>query len=282
MPLHMTRRTFLASSAGFAAMHPFSLHASANQAHLRLMETTDLHVHVFPYDYYSDKPRDTVGLSRVASIVKELRDEATNSLLLDNGDFLQGNPMGDYIAYERGMKEGDSHPIITAMNTVGFDAATIGNHEFNYGLDFLMKSMAGADFPAVLANVALETGASPLQDKTLFKPYTIMDRTLTDGAGATHPIKIGFIGFVPPQIMNWDSRHLVGNVIARDIVETAKAYVPQMKEEGADIIIALSHSGIGPADAADGMENASVPLAAIDGIDAILTGHHHAEFPGKR
>ncbi len=282
MPINLTRRTFLASTATFAALHPFSVHAAANQAHLRLMETTDLHVHVFPYDYYADKPRDTVGLSRISSIVKEIRAEATNSLLLDNGDFLQGNPMGDYIAYERGMKEGDSHPIITAMNTVGFDASTLGNHEFNYGLDFLDKSLAGADFPVVSANVVKDMGGSPTADTTLYKPYTILDRMLTDGAGETHAIKVGIIGFVPPQIMNWDRRHLEGNVQARDILETAKAYVPEMKEKGADIIIALSHSGIGEANASDGMENASVPLAAIDGIDAILCGHHHAEFPGKR
>ncbi|MEM9552428.1 MAG: bifunctional 2',3'-cyclic-nucleotide 2'-phosphodiesterase/3'-nucleotidase [Pseudomonadota bacterium] len=281
MSLTLTRRGFLAGTAGFIALHPFSAKAAANQAHLRIMETTDLHVHVFPYDYYADKPRDTVGLARTASIIKEIRGEATNAMLIDNGDFLQGNPMGDYIAYERGMKDGDMHPIITAMNTVGFDAATIGNHEFNYGIDFLMKSMAGARFPAVLANVALDAGANPRDDKTLFQPYTILDRELTDGAGQTHPIKIGIIGFTPPQIMNWDRRHLEGNVQARDIVETARAWVPQMKEEGADIIIALSHSGIGPADHADGMENASVPLAAVDGIDAVLTGHHHRVFPSS-
>jgi 2',3'-cyclic-nucleotide 2'-phosphodiesterase/3'-nucleotidase len=82
--------------------------------------------------------------------------------------------------------------------------------------------------------------------------------------------------------MNWDRRHLEGNVQARDIIETAKAYIPQMKEQGADIIVALSHSGIGSADASDGMENASVPLAGLDGIDAILTGHSHLVFPSPK
>ncbi|SPJ29366.1 bifunctional 2',3'-cyclic-nucleotide 2'-phosphodiesterase/3'-nucleotidase [Falsiruegeria mediterranea] len=277
----LSRRQFLGTTAGFIALHPFSARAASNQAHLRIMETTDLHVHVFPYDYYADKPRDTVGLARTASIIKEIRDEATNSVLIDNGDFLQGNPMGDYIAYERGMKEGDMHPVITAMNTVGFDASTLGNHEFNYGLDFLMKSLAGADFPVVSANVALEQGSDATKDKTLIKPYVILDREVTDGAGTAHPIKIGLIGFVPPQIMNWDRRHLEGNVQARDIVDTAQAFVPEMNEQGCDLIIALSHSGIGEADHSDGMENASVPLAAIDGIDAVLTGHHHRVFPSS-
>ncbi|MEL6516714.1 MAG: bifunctional 2',3'-cyclic-nucleotide 2'-phosphodiesterase/3'-nucleotidase [Pseudomonadota bacterium] len=278
----MSRRMFLATSTASAALtvlHPFSAHASAGQAHLRVMETTDLHVHVYPYDYYSDREVDTVGLARTAAHVADIRAEATNSLLVDNGDFLQGNPMGDYIAYERGMKEGDMHPVITAMNTLGFDASTLGNHEFNYGLDFLMKSLDGADFPVVSANVAKTLGGSPTEDDTLVPPYVILDRMLTDGAGEAHPIRIGLIGFVPPQIMNWDRRHLEGNVSARDILETAQAYIPQMREEGAEIILALSHSGIGSADATDGMENASVPLAAIDGIDGLMTGHSHLVFP---
>jgi len=281
MPILLNRRSFIAGTAGLIALHPFSARAAANQAHLRLMETTDLHVHVYPYDYYADAPRDTVGLSRTASIIEQIRSEATNSMLIDNGDFLQGNPMGDYIAYERGMKDGDMHPVIAAMNTLGYAASTLGNHEFNYGLPFLEKSLAGADFPVVCANVVTEEGGTPTQDKTLIKPYIIVEQTLTDGAGERLPIKIGIIGFVPPQIMLWDRRHLEGNVTTRDIVATARAYVPQMKEEGADIIIALSHSGIGEANYTDMMENASVPLAEVEGIDAVMTGHSHLVFPSS-
>ena len=280
MAFIIDRRTFLAGSASFIALHPFSANAQANQAHLRIMETTDLHVHVFPYDYYGDRPVDTVGLSRTAALIQAVRDESTNSLLLDNGDFLQGNPMGDYIAYERGMSEGDMHPIISAMNVLGYQGSTLGNHEFNYGLDFLMNTVSGANFPVISANVVREMGAGPREDVTLVPPYAIFDHQVTDGAGETHDIRIGLIGFVPPQIMNWDRQHLEGNVQARDIVETARAYVPQMREEGADLIIALSHSGIGEADHVDGQENASIPLAAVEGIDAILTGHHHRVFPG--
>ncbi|MBY6115216.1 bifunctional 2',3'-cyclic-nucleotide 2'-phosphodiesterase/3'-nucleotidase [Mameliella alba] len=278
----LSRRQFLAGTTAGAALitlHPYSANAASNQAHLRIMETTDIHVHVHPYDYYSDRPVDTVGLSRTASIINGIRAEAKNSLLVDNGDFLQGNPMGDYIAYERGMNDGDSHPIITAFNTLGYDVATLGNHEFNYGLSFLEKSLAGADFPVVLANLAKKKGASAREDETLVKPYTILDREIEMGDGTKHPIKIGVIGFTPPQVMNWDRKHLEGNVEARDIVETAKAYIPEMQEQGTDLIIALSHSGIGSADHSDGMENASVPLAALDGIDALVTGHSHLVFP---
>ena len=281
----ISRRKFLATTtagASLIALHPFSAFAASNQAHLRIMETTDLHVHVYPYDYYADKPRDTLGLARTAAHIADIRAEATNTMLVDNGDFLQGNPMGDYIAYERGMKEGDMHPVILAMNTLGYDAGTLGNHEFNYGLDFLMKTLAGANFPVVSANIAKTMGASPTDDETLIPPYVILDRMVTDGAGVEHAIKVGLIGFVPPQIMNWDRQHLEGSVDTRDIVATAKAYVPEMKEAGADIIIALSHSGIGSADHTDGMENASVPLAQVDGIDALMTGHSHLVFPSSK
>ncbi len=282
----ISRRTLLAGSASAAAialLHPFSVRAAANQAHLRIMETTDLHVHVHPYDYYRDRPTDTVGLARTASIIRAIRDEATNSILVDNGDFLQGNPMGDYIAYERGMKEGDLHPIIQAMNTLDFACSTLGNHEFNYGLDFMHKTLAGTNFPVVCANVANgQLAATPRQDDLMVKPYVLLDRKIKDGAGAEHPIKIGLIGFVPPQIMNWDRRHLEGNANTRDIVVAAKAWVPEMREAGADIIIALSHSGIDANDYTEGMENASLHVAAVDGIDAVLTGHHHLVFPGKK
>ncbi|WP_312361966.1 bifunctional 2',3'-cyclic-nucleotide 2'-phosphodiesterase/3'-nucleotidase [Ensifer sp.] len=285
-PFHLSRRSLLSGVAATSALimlHPFSVRAAANQAHLRIMETTDLHVHVFPYDYYGDKPNDTLGLARTASIVDAIRAEATNSILVDNGDFLQGNPMGDYIAYQRGMKDGDIHPVIAAMNVLGYDCGTLGNHEFNYGLDFMFKVLAGANFPLVCANLTKGAlAADARQDQLFLKPYVILDRKVKDGAGTEHAIRVGLIGFVPPQIMSWDAKHLHGKANARDIVKAAQAWVPQMREEGADIVIALSHSGIGQQDYAENLENASVPLAAIEGIDAIVTGHSHLDFPGPK
>src|SRR5690606_20537476 len=120
-----------------------------------------------------------------------------------------------------------------------------------------------------------QLAADPTRDDLFLKPYVILDRKLKDGAGAEHPIRIGLIGFVPPQIMIWDSRQLTGKAMTRDIVRSAAAWVPQMKEEGADIVIALSHSGMGTPAPGDNLENASILLAGIDGIDAIVTGHSH-------
>ncbi|MEP6565261.1 MAG: bifunctional 2',3'-cyclic-nucleotide 2'-phosphodiesterase/3'-nucleotidase, partial [Mesorhizobium sp.] len=282
----VSRRDFLAGATAAGALimlHPFSARAQANQAHLRIMETTDIHVNVLPYDYYADKPNDTMGLSRTASLIAAVRKEATNAMLIDNGDLLQGNPMGDYIAYEKGMKEGDLHPIMKGMNLLGYECSTLGNHEFNYGLSFLDKVLAGANFPFVCANLirGTELAANPRDDKLYLKPYVILDKKIKDGSGAEQPIRIGIIGFVPPQVMVWDLKNLEGNVKTRDIVEAAKAWVPEMKEAGADIVIALSHSGI-DVKQGDMMENASFFVAGVEGIDAVFTGHQHLVFPGKK
>jgi 2',3'-cyclic-nucleotide 2'-phosphodiesterase / 3'-nucleotidase len=279
----ISRRAFLAGTATVGAMavlHPYAVLAAAGQAHLRIMETTDLHVAVFPYDYYADAPNDTLGLARTAAIIDAIRAEAGNSVLIDNGDVIQGNPMGDYIALEKGLKD-EPHPIIAAMNVLGYEAGTLGNHEFNYGLDFLDAALKGANFPIVSANLVKgELAADPLSDTTYIAPYQIVEKELTDGSGAKHTIKLGFIGFLPPQIMTWDATHLTGKVNTRDIVETAKAYVPKMKAEGADLVIALSHSGIAP-ELGIG-ENASLQLAAVEGIDVVVTGHQHLVFPNSK
>jgi 2',3'-cyclic-nucleotide 2'-phosphodiesterase/3'-nucleotidase len=283
----ISRRAFLAGAAGagtLIAMHPFSAMANNAQAHLRLMETTDIHVAIHPYDYYADRPNDTMGLARTAKLIEDIRAEATNSMLVDNGDLIQGNPMGDYVAYERGFKEGDLHPMIAAMNTLGYDVATVGNHEFNYGLPFLEKALAGSSFPFVCANVVMGTvlGEDPTKDKTLLPPFKILEKEVMDGAGEKHTVKVGFMGFLPPQIMVWDFQHLNGKVMTRDIVKTAEAYVPLMKEQGADLIVALSHSGISGEPQTDMMGNASLYLAGVEGIDVVFTGHHHNVFPSSQ
>ncbi len=281
-PFPLTRRSFVASGTalgGLVMLHPFSARAQADQAHLRIISTTDLHCHVQPYDYYADKPSDTVGLARTATIIEGIRAEATNTLLVDNGDYLQGNPMGDYIAYEKGMKPGDIHPVIAGMNTLAYEAGTLGNHEFNYGVEFLDLVNAGAAFPIVCANFAKSLGPTPREDDLHLKPYVILARTITDGDGQPHAINVGLIGFVPPQIMLWDRGHLEGRFQTRDILEAARAWIPEMREAGADVVVALSHSGIDPNADATMAENASLQLAGIEGIDAVVTGHQHRVWP---
>jgi 2',3'-cyclic-nucleotide 2'-phosphodiesterase/3'-nucleotidase len=253
---------------------PFGALAADTTVKLRLMETTDIHVHVMNYDYYRDQEDHSFGLSKTASLIKAARAEVANSLLIDNGDLIQGNPMGDYIAREKGLKDGDVHPVYKAMNLLGYEVGNIGNHEFNYGLDYLATALKGAKFPYVNSNVMSADG-----QRNMYTPYLILERKLKDDSGKEHPIKIGVIGFVPPQIMQWDRRHLEGKVTAKDIIETAKRFVPEMKSKGADLVIAVPHSGMGLPEAAGNDENATLLLSKVPGIDAILFGHAHLLFP---
>ena len=242
---------------------------------LRVVETTDLHANFMDYDYYKDKPSLKIGLARTATLVKEARAEVINSVLVDNGDLIQGSPMGDYMA-DKGIKAGEVHPAYKAMNQLNYDAGNLGNHEFNYGLEFLVESINDAGFPYISANVFdAKTG------EHYFTPYIIKTHTFKDTAGVEHEVKIGYIGFVPPQIMTWDKKNLEGKVTAADIKETAEKLVPQMKKEGADVIVAIPHSGISMTPYKQSEENSTYYLSEVEGIDAIAFGHSHAVFPGK-
>ncbi len=276
----MFKKFFSIMIVGFFLFAGLFVPASADAAkersvQLRILETTDLHVHLANYDYYQTKEDNNVGLVKTATLIKQARNEVKNSLLFDNGDSLQGNPLGDYVAKVKGLKEGEVHPVIRAFNHLGYDAITIGNHEFNYGLDFLRQALKGAKMPVVNANVVDAGKGTPY-----FEPYTIFNKKVEDGQGRTQVIKVGVIGLVPPQIMEWDKGNLEGKVKVNSIVETAKKYIPEMKKKGADVIVALAHMGITADPYQPGMENAAYYLTQIEGINAILTGHSHNVFPG--
>lgn len=245
---------------------------------LRLLETTDVHANLVAHDYYADLAARPYGLTRTATLIAEARREARNCLLFDNGDFLQGTPLSDLLPHSSGRWAGP-HPVMLAMNALRYDAAALGNHEFNFGLTRLLQAVSEAEFPVTCANAITCEGATPADDDTLLPPYVMLDRCFTDDAGARHDLRIGIIGLLPPQVMVWDHAALSGEVTSRDIVDTARARVPQVRAAGADIVVILAHSGIDPGPARPGMENALRPLARVDGIDAILAGHTHETFP---
>ena len=246
---------------------------AATLVKLRLLETSDLHMFVYGYDYYQGRQENAVGLARVATLVSQARAEAVNTLLFDNGDIIQGNPLGDYMALSGHLTDQDGHPMIRAMNLLGYDAATVGNHEFNYGLDFLHRTLRGARFPFVCANIETPGGG------TLLPPTAVLHRTVTDEAGASHALRIGVIGLVTPQITVWDKARLDGHAATIDIVDAAHRHVPALRAT-CDLVVALCHSGISAQPRIGGEENASLHLAAVPGIDVILAGHAHRVFPG--
>ncbi|WP_298773131.1 bifunctional 2',3'-cyclic-nucleotide 2'-phosphodiesterase/3'-nucleotidase [uncultured Shewanella sp.] len=256
------------------------------QVSLRILETSDLHSNIMDFNYYLGADDPTIGLARTASLIEQARNENENHVLVDNGDLLQGSPMGDYIA-NKGLNDGDIHPAYKAMNTLDYDVGNIGNHEFNYGLDFLKNAIKGADFPYINANVYCDSYAcwdNVQKGDNLFTPYLIKETPVLDNKGNKQTINIGYIGFVPPQIMQWDAQNLQGKVRVDDIVKTAEKFIPLMKKEGADIIIAIPHSGIGSVynTQENNIENATFALTYVEGIDAIAFGHSHAIFPDKQ
>lgn len=252
-----------------------SVAAQAATVDLRILETTDLHSNMMDFDYYKDTPTEKFGLVRTATLIHAARQQVKNSVLVDNGDIIQGSPLGDYMA-AKGLKAGEIHPVYKALNTLDYSVGNLGNHEFNYGLPYLKKALAGARFPYVNANVIDDKTGKPL-----FTPYLIKSNRVVDRDGKAQTVKIGYIGFVPPQIMVWDKANLQGKVRVDDITETARRYMPEMRAQGADIIVAIPHSGLSSEPYHAMAENSVYYLSQVEGINAIMFGHAHAVFPGS-
>jgi len=260
---------------------PQHANADGETVRLRVMVTTDVHAHILPFDYFTRRADQSCGLARIATLVRQARVEAgdENCILLDNGDFLQGTALSDLTA-QPGQGWRGHHPVLRAMNLMGYDAGTLGNHEFNFGLEWLQKTLRQATFPLTCANAVTKRGARPDTDETLLPPYMILTRDLHDDADTPQRLRIGVIGLTPPQITKWDHAYLSGHLQARDMLETARAWVPLIRAAGADIVIALAHSGIEDGPERPMMENAARALARIPGIDVVCAGHSHRIFPG--
>ncbi|PEL44728.1 bifunctional 2',3'-cyclic-nucleotide 2'-phosphodiesterase/3'-nucleotidase [Bacillus wiedmannii] len=268
---------------------PTTAHADENTGEstvkLRILETSDIHVNLMNYDYYQTKTDNKVGLVQTATLVNKAREEVKNSVLFDDGDALQGTPLGDYVANKikdpkNPVDPSYTHPLYRVMNLMKYDVISLGNHEFNYGLEYLKKVIKKTDFPVINSNVYIDDhdGNDENDEHYFDRPYHILEKEVVDEAGQKQIVKIGVMGFVPPQIMNWDKANLEGKVKAKDIVQTAKKLVPEMKAQGADIIVALAHSGVDKSGYNEGMENASFYLATeVPGVDAVLMGHSHTE-----
>jgi 2',3'-cyclic-nucleotide 2'-phosphodiesterase / 3'-nucleotidase len=272
--------------------------ANGARAELAILETTDLHTNILSFDYYKLAEDKSIGFERVATLIAQARKQYANTLLFDNGDTIQGTALSDYQAQVKPLACSEMLAMYKVMSEMGYDAAGVGNHEFNYGLSFLSQvtgnrfnvdlkpgerpipatACTGPAFPIVLANVL-----SVKDRKPIFKPYVILNRTLkatgADGKAIDAPLKVGVIAFTPPKILDWDKRWLDGVVYTDGIKELAEKYVPEMRAQGADLIVAISHGGLDAAPYTPSMENANWHLAAVPGIDAMLIGHSHQAFP---
>ncbi len=259
---------------------------------ISLLETTDIHQNVMSYNYYSLTADTTIGMERGAALIKSARAENPNTVLLDDGDNIQGTLLGDYQAVAAPVSCSQTLALHKVMNALQYDGGGLGNHEFNYGLPFLSQvtntdfgvpgvskgSNCGAPrYPLVLSNVNGVASGKPI-----FNPYALLDKTFTaikpDGSSIAVKIKVGILGFVPPQILQWDEANLKDKVVVNGVVESAKAYIPEMRSKGAQLVVALSHGGLDAAPYSPTMENGSYYLTNT-GVDALMIGHSHLIFP---
>ncbi|WP_035850345.1 bifunctional metallophosphatase/5'-nucleotidase [Kitasatospora azatica] len=270
--------------AAAAEVEPQNRQNHPHKAKFTVMGTTDLHGHAVNWDYftdavYADKQKNAVGLAKISTLANQVRDEVgwDRTLLIDAGDIIQGTQLSYYFARVEPIAsdadEVPEHPMATAMNNMGYDAAALGNHEFNYGIPTVRAFEEQLDFPLLGAN-ALHAK----NEKPAFPPYVI--KTLHLGGG--RPLKVGILGLTNPGIAIWDKANVQGRMTFSGIVEMAKVYVPKMKAAGADIVVVSAHSGIDePSSYGDQLpypEDASGEMAAdVPGIDAVLVGHTHKE-----
>ncbi|MGW0568521.1 bifunctional metallophosphatase/5'-nucleotidase [Streptomyces tauricus] len=251
---------------------------------LTVMGTTDLHGHVFNWDYfkdaeYKDAAGNAQGLARISTLVNAVRKEKGrgNTLLLDAGDTIQGTPLTYYYAKVDPItaKGGPVHPMAQAMNAIGYDAVALGNHEFNYGIETLRKFEQQCRFPLL--------GANALDAKTLkpaFPPY-FMKKFHVKGAP---PVKVAVLGLTNPGIAIWDKAYVQGKLVFPGLEEQAAKWVPKLRSMGADVVVVSAHSGSsGTSSYGDQLpyvENSAALVAQqVPGIDAILVGHAHVEIP---
>ena len=273
---------FLGSGTAHAAQEKGPKQGGAASYRLTVMGTTDTHGNVLNWDYfkdaeYDDSKHNDVGLAKIATLVSAVRAErgADRTLMLDAGDTIQGTPLSYYYARIDPITSGSKHPMAIAMNQIGYDAAALGNHEFNYGIDTLRTFESQCDFPLLSANtVDWATGAPA------FKPFLIRSFKVP---GVAKPLKVGILGLVTPGVAIWDKANVDGQLRFPGIVEQAKVFVPKLKQAGCDLVIVSCHSGAdGTSSYGDALpypENASTQLAEqVPGIDAVLVGHAHVEI----
>jgi 2',3'-cyclic-nucleotide 2'-phosphodiesterase/3'-nucleotidase len=256
---------------------------------LTVLGTSDTHGNVLDWDYYRDavfndgtatRPTNVVGLATIATMVSDIRHEVgrSHTLVLDAGDTIQGTPLATFYAKQEPITEtGEVHPMARAMNLIDYDAVTLGNHEFNYGIPLLQQWTASLDFPALAANAIDEKTGQPA-----FTPYTIKTYR---APGEGRPIKVGVLGLTNPGIAIWDRGNVEGKMSFPGMVETAKKWVPVMKKAGADVVIVSAHggdSGLSSYGPELPNENPAAQIAQqVPGIDAILFGHAHNDVPQR-
>jgi len=241
-----------------------------DRVQITILGTTDLHGNINPIDYYTNKP-DNRGLAKVATLVKRIRKEHPNVLLVDSGDTIQGSPLASFHSRKNNQPP---NPMMLAMNSLSYDAMAVGNHEYNFGLKVLEKARAEANFPWLSANTYDIAKQQPH-----YKPYIVKEV-----AG----VRIGILGLTTPGVPNWDNPPNYAGLEFHNPVSEARKWVAVLREkEKADGVVVAMHMGLGE-DLRTGEvnpgqvphENEAIAIAKeVPGVDVIFMGHTHREVP---
>jgi 2',3'-cyclic-nucleotide 2'-phosphodiesterase / 3'-nucleotidase len=241
------------------------------RAHVVILGTTDMHGRIFPIDYYTNK-YDNVGIAKVATLVKEARKNDPDLLLLDSGDTIQGTPL-EYFHNKRNNTPPD--PMMLAMNALHYDAMTVGNHEYNFGLKVLNKARGEAQFPWLSANTYENQVKGDASN--YYKPYIIKE---------VQGVRVGVLGLTTPGIPNWENKPNYEGLEFRETVSEAKKWVSVLRDAGkCDVVVIAMHMGTEedlrtgiPSPSQVPNENAALTIARqVPGVDVILMGHTHRE-----
>lgn len=226
--------------------------------------TTDVHGRVLDWDYERDRAAP-LGLVRAATVVDSLRRvHPGRVVLLDVGDLIQGNPFATYFAKVAPRAE---HPILEAMNRMGYDAAVPGNHEFNFGLPVMQRSLGTARFPYVAANLRRVDGSAVLP------PFVLLERS---------GVRIAVVGLTQPGTMVWDAANVQGRVTIQGMAAALSPAVREARSSGADLVVLLAHAGLAggggyDATAAPPENEVGAALAAAPAVDVTILGHTHRD-----
>ena len=290
-PQHPTRRTVVsgAAAAGIATTAAVATGAPAEAGTggsttrtvmLSVLGTTDLHGNVYNWDYFKnaefdDADHNDIGVAKVKTVIDRERAARDHAVLtLDAGDTIQGTPLAYYYAKVQPIGGNVIHPMARAMNLIGYDAAALGNHEFNYGIPLLRTFESQLNFPLLGANAV-----DPATKRPVFPPYVIKRVKVDRGPDLT----VGILGLTNPGIAIWDKANVEGKMEFPGLVEQAKKFVPELKAKGCDIVVISAHSGAATSssygDALPYPENAATLVAEqVAGVDAILVGHAHVDI----
>ena len=273
-PIVVVLAGYIESGEGGEASVKTRAPTSGRKVGLRLLATSDLHMQIASYNYVRDEPDTSGSLAKIATLIADARREAEHEgqlcLLMDNGDTLQGGPMAEFLA---GQKTRMPNPMIACMNHLRYDCGGLGNHDCDFGLDYLNRCLMQHEMPVVCSNIRAEK-LRCVQDEVL------LEREARTSDDETVTLRIGVLSSLPDKTAAWNRHHLTGLATLSDPIEALRRRAAALRGKGADLIVVLAHMGLSIFDEGPETQNRIAEVSALEDVDVVVGGHTHLRFPG--